>query len=190
MKKQLKKLIKGIMYIPSVFMHNGTRRQLYRLNVNRLLNSIRNNNEIDKFKNILKNLTLTKAEKRRAIFQFKLLFYFTGMCCEDYFDVGGLYGSSFRTKFRNNASRWRQNIFQYSVNQKDIYGNTRKLDDKVEFNKTFADFIHREWIMSDDTGLEDFIKQHNTVIIKPIDGSSGVGIHSLNYEQFLLCGGS
>lgn len=53
------------------------------------------------------------------------------------------------------------------------------LNEKNQFNAYFKDFVRRDWIYSEDTTFdefESFIKKHDAVIIKPMDGVEGFGI--------------
>lgn len=59
--------------------------------------------------------------------------------------------------------------------------------DKKQFNITFSDFINRDWIYVPDSTLEqfeEFIKNHKKIIVKPMGGSSGSGIHIYNGESY------
>lgn len=53
-------------------------------------------------------------------------------------------------------------------------------DDKTQFNTTFAKWVRRDWIKSDDNltkeALEAFLQNKDQVIYKPLEGSSGQGI--------------
>lgn len=52
--------------------------------------------------------------------------------------------------------------------------------DKSKFNATFADFIHRDWLLCETgrkTEILDFLHAHPKVIVKPTNQSSGKGIH-------------
>lgn len=75
-------------------------------------------------------------------------------------------------------SRWRQNVFQFSVN---LGENREVLDDKKLFNELFEDLIHREWIIGDNDYLENFCEKWGTILVKPLNGSGGKGIYKLNY---------
>ncbi len=57
-------------------------------------------------------------------------------------------------------------------------------DDKTEFNTLFADQIGRKWIRSDEhlteAQLSDFLADLPSVLFKPLEGSSGVGIEKFS----------
>ena len=55
------------------------------------------------------------------------------------------------------------------------------LQNKVEFNKYFKDFIKRNWINPQVVTFEefdDFMRGNSEVIIKPLDGWEGVGVRA------------
>lgn len=59
------------------------------------------------------------------------------------------------------------------------------LNEKVNFNKYFKDFVHRDWIYIKEVNIESFIafiRKYNNVIIKPVAGVEGgnVRIFRLN----------
>lgn len=52
--------------------------------------------------------------------------------------------------------------------------------DKPLFNKTFHDFVHRDWLLCEEgceLSIKKFIESHKKIIVKPVDLSSGRGIH-------------
>lgn len=54
---------------------------------------------------------------------------------------------------------------------------------KVDFNRTFSQYIGRRWIYvpeSDDKQIESFIKMHKEIIVKPNSLSSGRGIYKIH----------
>lgn len=59
------------------------------------------------------------------------------------------------------------------------------LNNKKDFNLFFKEFIHRDWIDIKDSTFENFcrfIKNHSTIIIKPLDGVEGGGIRKYTYK--------
>lgn len=59
-------------------------------------------------------------------------------------------------------------------------------DNKAEFNRLFRDFVRRDWIFTKEsslTELDQFIKSHEKIIVKPIGLSSGRGIHVLKSDE-------
>ena len=60
-------------------------------------------------------------------------------------------------------------------------------NDKVLFNKTFKDFVKRNWIYTRETSreqLDAFINKHSRIIVKPIDQNKGKGIRLLDKNNF------
>ena len=58
-------------------------------------------------------------------------------------------------------------------------------DNKNEFNETFSDYIHRDWLTTDNMAKEDFeafLKGKDAFIYKPIDGTCGKGIEKIELE--------
>lgn len=57
------------------------------------------------------------------------------------------------------------------------------LSDKVLFNKHFSQFIHRKWLYTAESDLEDFKRFFSTlpksVLLKPIDSMQGKGIEKI-----------
>ena len=62
-------------------------------------------------------------------------------------------------------------------------------DDKTEFNTTFAEYIHRDWMLINaetDTGkLAELMSKHDKLIGKPLEGSSGQGIQKYETRDFV-----
>lgn len=61
-------------------------------------------------------------------------------------------------------------------------------DDKAEFNRTFADYVHRVWFTNKDLTYDEFvdkIKDVDYLMIKPITNSCGIGIskHKCNVSD-------
>ena len=61
-------------------------------------------------------------------------------------------------------------------------------DDKTQFDRTFARWIHRGWMgFSDKTTKEElaaFLKDRPSVFVKPLEGSSGVGVAKFNAADY------
>lgn len=59
-------------------------------------------------------------------------------------------------------------------------------DNKNEFNETFKDFIHRDWVLTENLSFEQFEKfAQNKIgfIYKPIDGTCGRGIEKILFKD-------
>jgi len=184
----------AILTCPTVFMHSQTRKQFFKKNVKRFLNSFLKDSRLvfKEFDIMIDKLPYSESERKKARRQFKILYHLTGLEVEEYQTIGGLYKTSLFTKLFCNVSRWRQNIFQYSVNK--FCGNEQNralLDDKAQFNKLFEDLIGRDWILSNATeeAVTNFIQVKKKVIVKPLGGSSGKGIFDLDYNTFVNQGG-
>ena len=58
---------------------------------------------------------------------------------------------------------------------------------KAAFNTRFADYIKREWILIKEDNKEqvlDFIRRHDTLIAKPLDGCCGRGVEKLRMADY------
>ncbi|NLZ75878.1 MAG: hypothetical protein GX914_05175 [Erysipelotrichia bacterium] len=61
------------------------------------------------------------------------------------------------------------------------------IDNKVEFNERYGEFLKREWIKVDGSKKEDvinFLKKHSSFMAKPIIGTCGVGIEKIKVQDF------
>lgn len=61
-----------------------------------------------------------------------------------------------------------------------------KFEDKALFNKLFAKYIKREWILLDGENLDDFkkyLKGKKEIIVKPLSLSCGKGVEKLNVSK-------
>lgn len=83
---------------------------------------------------------------------------------------------------RNNLSR--KSFMEYNKLHKliDQVNNKEKeeiFNSKVLFNETFKDYLNRDWLEIQNTSLEEFkefASSHDKIIIKPEEGSFGIGI--------------
>ena len=163
-------------------MFNKTQSKLYKRNILRFVYSFDSkvlNKIMKEFNEILNGIDESDKMKKKMMRQYKLLWHLTGLEPEEYLTIGGLKYSTFWTKLHN-VSRWRQNVFQYSINDS---SKRKLLDDKVEFNKKFSDLLNREWILSNDNNLRAFCSKHNEILVKPLDGSSGRGIYKIKFND-------
>lgn len=93
----------------------------------------------------------------------------------------------FNGEFWNKTSNDRHDIMTYRsfckiMNRLNKLQDVHILENKAHFNQFFADLCHREWLLSTEsteTQIEDFIRRHNKVIIKPFDAMEGHGIYKL-----------
>ena len=61
------------------------------------------------------------------------------------------------------------------------------LDNKVEFNQRYGEFLKREWIKVDGVNKEDvisFIERHDVFMAKPINGQCGKGIEKIKVNDY------
>jgi glutathione synthase/RimK-type ligase-like ATP-grasp enzyme len=61
------------------------------------------------------------------------------------------------------------------------------VENKVEFNRLFAEFIHRGWLDMDKTDFDtfsEFMQSRQVVISKPASATCGKGIEKLNKSDF------
>ena len=61
-------------------------------------------------------------------------------------------------------------------------------DDKATFNELFADEVGRDWLQlkpeTDVDALKAFLGRHDDIIVKPLEGSSGVGVARYERESW------
>lgn len=60
------------------------------------------------------------------------------------------------------------------------------LNDKIEFNKTYSEFIKRDWLDMRSASKEDFIRfaeNKTAFIVKPIDACCGVGVQKITLDS-------
>lgn len=59
-------------------------------------------------------------------------------------------------------------------------------ENKVETNKMFSKFVHRDWLFAADATLEEverFLAKHAKIIVKPINMAQGKGVHIYKGES-------
>lgn len=80
-------------------------------------------------------------------------------------------------------TRTKNNLIIKTYNNKDYFD---KFDNKEEFNKLFKKYLKRDYLVIDDKSFkkfENFIKKHNPIIVKPIDGSGGKGVEKYEIDE-------
>ena len=83
---------------------------------------------------------------------------------------------TYLTRAKNNAIVKKYNDPQYF----DL------LDDKAKFNKKFAKYIKREYLIIDGQNQKefiDFLKKHKEIIVKPVNGEGGKGVEKIFYQK-------
>jgi glutathione synthase/RimK-type ligase-like ATP-grasp enzyme len=89
----------------------------------------------------------------------------------------------------SNPERKKRLTYNRIVNLFNSYNNPEYihyLNEKTDFNAFFKDFVKRDWVHIDNISKEDlysFIKDHEEVIIKPINGVEGGGIRKLRFSN-------
>lgn len=80
-------------------------------------------------------------------------------------------------------TRGRNNALVRRLNQRQEYAD---LHNKAQFNRTFAEFLKREWILVEEDNRQqvlDFLSRHAQIIAKPLVGSCGRGVEKLDVAQ-------
>lgn len=70
------------------------------------------------------------------------------------------------------------------LNDKNYY---HCVDDKAEFNRLYADFLHRDWLDLREADFDDFcrfMETRDVLISKPLDDACGRGIEKLERKDF------
>ena len=83
---------------------------------------------------------------------------------------------TYLTRGRNNALVKKYNDMTYG----------KYFTDKAAFNTRFADYIKREWILMEEDNRDavlDFIRRHDVLIAKPLDGCCGRGVEKLKVRE-------
>lgn len=91
-------------------------------------------------------------------------------------------------EFFNRNEYSRDSFIDYNKLHKliDLVNNKEKeeiFNSKILFNKTFKDYLNRDWIDVDESTKEEFesfVNSHDRIIVKPSEGSFGIGIEILN----------
>lgn len=112
------------------------------------------------------------------LFDFTRAVLFHGCTDNQYLNEGFFRLRSFDR--RNTVTKCRKDKICTFFNDKDY---APYFNDKVLFNKTFKDFVRREWIYTRDASreqLDAFIIKHSRIIVKPINQNKGKGIRLLD----------
>ncbi|MDD3303370.1 MAG: sugar-transfer associated ATP-grasp domain-containing protein [Clostridia bacterium] len=62
----------------------------------------------------------------------------------------------------------------------------KKVDNKLEFNKIYSEFIKRDWISLTEVSYEEFemfFKKHKDIIVKPVDEMCGKGVAKITLKE-------
>lgn len=98
----------------------------------------------------------------------------------------------FRYEFFRKSNYERDKFITYQRSQRVIKNyNDRNyihlLQNKVEFNTVFSEYLKREWIDCRSTSekqFRDFLARHGSVIMKPLEGGQGRGIFKLSNKEY------
>lgn len=80
--------------------------------------------------------------------------------------------------------RTTNNLITMHCNKREYY---HFLDDKVDFNTRYNDYLKRDWLDFPNSSKEDFMKfieGKTAIIVKPVDACCGVGVEKLNVQDF------
>ncbi|MDD3895625.1 MAG: sugar-transfer associated ATP-grasp domain-containing protein [Bacilli bacterium] len=94
----------------------------------------------------------------------------------EFYNLNHQLRKTYLTRVKNNK------IIKKYNNQKAFY----KLDNKLEFNKIFKDYIKRDYLFINNNNyklFQKFVKKHKEIIVKPIDGEGGYGIQKMNINN-------
>ena len=62
----------------------------------------------------------------------------------------------------------------------------KKVDNKLEFNKNYNEFVKRDWICLTEVSFEEFetfLKKHKSIIVKPVDEMCGKGVDKITLDE-------
>ena len=132
-------------------------------------------------------ITLNKVHKRSGksrIYLFFDMLYSSYKYLAGYTDYFLFYFEDLNKKQRSTyITRGVNNNYLRYLNNRDYYKYFRN---KVLFNKTFKDYIKRDYLDLNQTSIDDFkkfIKKHNTFIVKPIDDTGGHGVEKITVDK-------
>lgn len=134
------------------------------------------------FKNMFKVIKKISHKTKKNYFWLLLDVIYSaiiyGAGCYDYqefefYNLNHQLRKTYLTRVKNNK------IIKKYNNQKAFY----KLDNKLEFNKLFKDYIKRDYLFITSNNyklFQEFVKKHKEFIVKPINGEGGYGIQKMN----------
>ncbi len=80
-------------------------------------------------------------------------------------------------------TRVKNNEIVKTYNNREFF---KDFNDKIIFNKKFEKFLKRDYLKINEDSYEDFIKfikKHQEVIVKPIDGEGGKGVEKFSIDS-------
>lgn len=152
---------------------------------------------MSKFKYLVKRITNmdfkrffeTADEVKRITGKMKLSIIFDMIWCGFKYQAGYMDYQLFEMYKMNAAER--RTIITRGVNNEiqKKYNNPEYLKffrDKVLFNETFSEYLHRDWMFLNGDNLEEFqkfLKGKKEIMVKPSSGSCGQGIEKLTVSS-------
>jgi len=129
------------------------------------------------------NEVAKKTNKNKAFHFFDFIgASFLHGCSDNHYQNEGFY--KLRSFDRQNTVTKGRKRRICSLFNDDNYTNA--FSNKVRFNEVFNQFVKRDWIGTKQTSKEqiiDFIRKHESVIVKPLNLNKGKGIHLLDKAQ-------
>lgn len=127
---------------------------------------------------------LSKESNRTSISLFVefLYCYVRYGCLPRQFTVGGFWNKRFND--RCDILTYRRLV--KTMNRLNSSQHIHYLENKAHFNTYFSEFVHREWLFSLNSTVEQiekFLRKHNHVIIKPYEAMEGHGIYKLDVSN-------
>ncbi|MGI6739393.1 MAG: sugar-transfer associated ATP-grasp domain-containing protein [Christensenellales bacterium] len=90
----------------------------------------------------------------------------------------------YRLNHRQKSTTITRGISNDIVRRMNDKSYTHFFDDKAEFNAHFSKWVNRKWLHFDETitreSFNDFIKGCSSIFVKPIEGSSGIGVKRID----------
>ena len=139
------------------------------------------------FKNFFKTIGIVhkRSGKSRIVLFFDMI-YCSYKYLAGYTDYFLFYFEDLTNEQRKTyVTRGVNNNYIRALNDRNYYNYFR---DKVLFNKTFKDYIRRDYIDLTESSLDDFkefLNKNKTIIVKPVDSSGGFGISKITVDNSL-----
>lgn len=133
-----------------------------------------------------KSSLIAKENSVSTLYVFKDMLgcFFKYGASEDNYEQFHYYGKDHT--YRDSFITWRRNMKIMSLfntwDAKKLFLN------KVEWNRRFSKYVKRDWIYSKEATVEsliEFLKNHDEVIVKTIDGACGQGIDKYLSKELL-----
>lgn len=122
-----------------------------------------------------------KTDKSKFVLFFDIVL--TGLILQDgYMDYYAfrMYEMTFKQR-KTYLSRGKNMQLIRKLNKKEDMG---KLDNKINTNKLFSEYLKRDWSYIGDPKLIDFIEKHKKFMAKPTGGMCGKGIEIVDTKDF------